>query len=207
MAHTYAERQIETGDEPEYDPALAVGYEDTVEALIYAYRLLDGEPFVIQPDGDAKELMRDFKNSTVHKDGRYSDVEPFVSRWAENAWRIAVVLHCAHHGAEAHKHSLSGDTAARAIDVQKWFAREQLRLLTVGRMKKREEQKERVLNLITKKFAADRKYITERTIQQNANMDAATVRGIVAELLQGEQIERIVQKPVSGPEFFAYGPK
>jgi hypothetical protein len=207
IAHTNAKRQRQTGDEPDFNPLMAMEYEATIEALISAYRLFKGDPYIIQADKDAVDLMRDFHNSTITDDDRYGDVEPYVSRWVENAWRIAVVLHGAQHGASSHKNSLSGDTAARAIDVQKWFAQEQLGLLNAGRMKKRDKQKERILDVINRKFTADKTHVTERVIQQNANMDAATVRGLVADLLESGLVERVPRKPTSGPEFFAYGPK
>ena len=49
-------------------------------------------------------------------------------RWAENAWKIALVLHALEHGAEAGKRELNNSTAACAVRIMQWFSRAQKRV-------------------------------------------------------------------------------
>jgi len=42
-------------------------------------------------------------------------------RWAENALRIALVLHCMEHAGEAGSHPVDGSTMERAISIIRWF--------------------------------------------------------------------------------------
>ena len=207
IAHTDAKRQKQTGEEPELNPLIVGGYNAVLEALIKAYRLGGGETHVIKPDEDAVLLMRDYHNSTIRDDGAYSGIESYVSRWVENAWRISVVLHCAEHGASAHKHSLSGDVAARAIAIQQWFAEEQMNLLSVGRLKKRQERKDRILKVIETKFAADKKPVTERMIRLSTGLDYAEIRPAVSDLLGATLISEVKHKSATGPATTAYEPK
>ena len=79
------------------------------------------------------------------------DVNIYASRWNEQAWRIAVVLHAALHGAHAHEYKLELDTANRAIEIADWFAQQQVEILSAGREKARRELWDEVLSLLGKK--------------------------------------------------------
>jgi hypothetical protein len=51
------------------------------------------------------------------------------------------------HGAHAHEHKLELDTAKRAIELEDWFAAQQLEILSASRDKARRETLDRVLSL------------------------------------------------------------
>jgi hypothetical protein len=53
----------------------------------------------------------------------------FASRWGEIAYRIALIFHCAEHGATAHALPLAKSTADDAVEVMKWFGKHQLVVL------------------------------------------------------------------------------
>ena len=52
------------------------------------------------------------------------------------------------HGKEAHKNDLSLDTAEKAISITKWFADQQLNILSAGRELARKNMKDKVLDLV-----------------------------------------------------------
>jgi hypothetical protein len=76
------------------------------------------------------------------------DVTIYAARWNEQAWRIAVVLHAATHGAHAHEYKLELDTAKRAIELADWFAGQQLEILSATREKARRKIWDEVLSLL-----------------------------------------------------------
>jgi len=206
VAHTNAKRQRRTGKERSFDTVLATAYGQRIDALFRAYRMSTSKtPCVVQPDHEAVELMRDFYNSTV--DERYADVAPYVARWEENAWRIALVLHALEHGANADKKMLSGDVAARAIAIQKFFGEQQLAFLSAGRQAKRDKRKSKVLEVVAKKFATAKLPVAERIIRQFTNLDGKTVASLLADLVADNHVEQFTIKPPHGPAYIAYAPK
>ena len=84
------------------------------------------------------------------------DVTIYAARWNEQAWRIAVVLHAAQHGANAHKHRLEIETAKRAIELADWFAAQQLEILSASRDKAQREKRNQVLALCDDKLSGIR---------------------------------------------------
>jgi len=133
---------------PRIPPSVQNEYADLIRSLLETYRLAN-EPFTIDPTSEALEAMNAHHNAIVkrrHTDLR--DVTIYAARWNEQAWRIAVVLHAAQHGAHAHEHKLEIDTANRAIELADWFAAQQLEILSACRGKARREKWDRVLTLL-----------------------------------------------------------
>ena len=145
--HTCCEAREIVKGAPEIPVSVENAYADLIRSLIETYRLAD-EPSTIEPTSEALEAMNAHYNKIVkrrHADLR--DVTIYASRWNEQAWRLAVVLHAAQHGARAHEHKLEIDTANRAIELQDWFALEQLEILSASREKARREIWDEVLSL------------------------------------------------------------
>ncbi len=66
-----------------------------------------------------------------------ADVGAFAARYAENAWRVAVVLHAAQWAGEARHEQLTKETAANAVRIVEWFASSQLAILAKGPSRRR----------------------------------------------------------------------
>lgn len=127
--------KAEVMDEPE-EPAtmnkVTVGaWHELVECLL-SFREKGDDPITIKHDAKARQVIRSFvneNNARLRSGGDLQDLTAFVSRWGENAWRLALVLHCAEHGEKAGTHDLSEETAMKAVEIVKWFSREQLAIL------------------------------------------------------------------------------
>ena len=141
--HTNCEAREIIKDAPEILPAIEKAYSDLIRCLIETYRLAD-EPFTIEPAPEALEAMNAHYNAIVkRRRADLRDVTIYAARWNEQAWRIAVCLHAAQHGAHAHEHGLELDTANRAIDSQtglprsssKFFSQAEIRYGANFRMK------------------------------------------------------------------------
>lgn len=95
-------------------------------------------PFKMQPSEIVGGVFRDYYNDTVRRrrhGGDMADVNEYGARWAENAWRLALVLHAGQHGKDSAMQAMSLNTANNAITLMKWFAEQQLDILSAGREK------------------------------------------------------------------------
>jgi hypothetical protein len=95
--------------------------------LLQTYHQHDGEPFVVQMEASARTLLIDFHGESDRRAMRQEseNIDPFMRRWGENAWRMALGFHCAEHGARAHEVPMTEETAAAAVRVMRWFTRHQ----------------------------------------------------------------------------------
>jgi Protein of unknown function (DUF3987) len=149
--HTHSEAQEIVQDAPEIPEDVENTYGELVRDLIETYRLAD-KPFTIAPTAEALQAMNTHYNAIVkRRRGDLRDVTIYAARWNEQAWRIAVVLHAAQHGALAHEKSLELDTAKRAIELASWFAMQQLEILSASREKARRQIWDEVLSLLADK--------------------------------------------------------
>jgi hypothetical protein len=131
--HANCEAQEIVGAAPEIPTSVENDYTNLIRILIETYRLAD-EPFTIEPTPEALDAMNAHHNAIVKRRRTHlHDVNIYAARWNEQAWRIAVVLHAAQHGAHAHKHKLELDAAKRAIELADWFAAQQLEILSASR--------------------------------------------------------------------------
>jgi len=76
------------------------------------------------------------------------DADSFALRWNEWAWRLAVVLHAAKHGDDAHLRQVQPETASAAIGLASWFADHQMAMLEISRASTKAKQADRVLGLL-----------------------------------------------------------
>ncbi len=116
-------------------------WKDLIEALASEYRNKGDAPRIVTPTPEAFTVMHLFDNECRrdrHSGGKHADVASYSARWAENAWKLALILHAGHHGAEAHMHPLTETTAKDAVELMRWFIAGQLELLAVGRNQKRQ---------------------------------------------------------------------
>jgi hypothetical protein len=135
-----ADTKAEPQEEPEVRhcvPAeVKADWAALIDCLLDEYHEPDIKPRVIQPEPEAAALLRDYANEIVRRrrrGGDLGDVTIYAARWAENAWRLAVVIHAAEHGADAWQEPLSLSTAGKAVRLMRWFANQQLLILSRGR--------------------------------------------------------------------------
>lgn len=110
-------------------------------------------PVTIQTAPEAAELFREYHNMIVQRrnDGDLNDVNSYAARWAENAWRIALVLHAGSYAESAINHELNADIGRAAIAIMNWFADRQLEILSGAREQKRIERSTKLFNLLAGK--------------------------------------------------------
>jgi Protein of unknown function (DUF3987) len=134
----------DTKAEPAYEPETPVSisaksakcWRQLLADLAQAYKDHEGARLVITAKSEALALMREYHNSFVSQrkvGGALHDVASYAARWGEQAWRLAVVLHAGEHGGRAHEEAVTEETAENAITIAKWFAKQQLLILSGGR--------------------------------------------------------------------------
>ena len=88
-------------------------YRDLIYSLMKFYRM-SSNLYIVEPTTEALERMNKYHNDiVVRRKSDLKDINSFAARWAEKAWRRAVVLHAGTYGVEAHKVKLSLDTAEK----------------------------------------------------------------------------------------------
>jgi hypothetical protein len=168
ICHSQAAPHRIEGESPAVPDRVGGAWSSLITDLLATYH----EPaaaFTIQPTAEARAALSGFHNEIVDRrqQGELADVGGFAARWAEQAWRLAVVLHAGFHGAEAHRHDLSAETAESAIQLARWFADEQLAILAKGRRAAAEKLEVQVLALLdTTRERKGRDWITARDVQR-----------------------------------------
>ena len=141
---------------PSFDPALNKEYTQLVDSLIRSFRCSTEQPAIVDATPEARMALVNYHNAVV--DRRLvgdKSMESFAARHAEQACRLALVLHAAKHGSEAGQHPVDLNCASRAIEITEWFVAEQLVLLTGSSSRSEADLKEAVMALAQKeKFAS-----------------------------------------------------
>lgn len=163
---------------PEGLPPIPVGpalhWRRRIREMAEVFRAGGDDPQRVRLSPEAETALREFGNECVlarRNDGSLRDVAGVVARWAENAARVALVLHALDHGKNAPEHPMSGETAESAIRMVQWFAREVLAMLAENRESRRESRLNRLLNLLARKGGE----ITLRTLRDNHGFAEAEV--------------------------------
>lgn len=130
VAHSNASMAQMYGDDDSVPVAAADAYGGLIEELFVLYGRNSKDEWVVQASAEAQEVMRDHHNQCVERwNADDGPLRPCIARWSEQAWKIALVLHAAIHGANSHQMPLDGHTAQRAFALQQWFARQQTQIL------------------------------------------------------------------------------
>ena len=147
--------KAESMDEPEDPPApnhqTLEAWARLIRDLLETFRANGEIPTTIRAEREARSIIVGFKNESnarTRESNDLRDVASFVARWAENAWRVALVLHAAEHGRETGRHDLTADTARRAVEIVKWFCQEQLKILAPMRSERNRGRLTRLLSIL-----------------------------------------------------------
>ncbi|MGO9585165.1 MAG: DUF3987 domain-containing protein [Limisphaerales bacterium] len=177
LCHSHAVPQRIEGEPEIISESILADWSSLVSDLLGSYHQ-PATQHVLQPTPEARQRLVDYHNAIVERrHAELRDVTGFAARWAEQAWRLAVVLHAGLHGTEAHTHPLDSATAENAVRLADWFADEQLDILAKGRHEAARKIEEQVLEHIQDR--ADRQkidYTTAREVHRariTATADAA----------------------------------
>ncbi len=194
-----AEQQYEPDEMPEMDRSVIESWSALVKELL-GYRTCGLDPIVIDATGDACKVLRDFKNETVNRvrnDGDLRDVDSYVARWGENAWRIALVLHGGELGGDAHREKLGKATAENAVRIVRWFIREQLAILAASRSDRFKVRLEKLLGIL--RDAGGSKTLGQ--LKDSNGFDADEVKSLAERFPHQLLVEKLEQ--VGRPSFVA----
>jgi Protein of unknown function (DUF3987) len=141
---------------PEFESPISADikerYENLVRLLLSTYWEAS-DPVTIPDSPEAEKILREFHNRlVVRRLGDLRDVNSFLARWHEQAWRMAVVLHAVEHGSRAHLEPISEKTALDAVALAEWFGSEQLRLLRGTREERDEKRLDRLVDLLRSRY-------------------------------------------------------
>ncbi|MCH7226771.1 YfjI family protein [Haloferula sp. A504] len=107
---------------------------------------------IIEPTPEAAEVIREYFNEAVRlrrSDGPHHDLAAYLARWAENAWKLALVFHVAKHGLRATENQLSIDTAKDAVRVMRWFNERQIDVLRGSQRDQLKKRHDRLREVLT----------------------------------------------------------
>ena len=148
ICHTNCQPQYITGEQQGISSAVLSAYDGLIRDLLQTYRQA-AEAHTLEPTLAAMQLLNDYYNAIISRRlSDLKDVTGFAARWAEQAWRLCVVLHAAQYGAQAHEQPISATTATAAITIADWFAEQQLDILKVGRWQAKRDRENEVLKLL-----------------------------------------------------------
>jgi hypothetical protein len=145
-----AQEYTDLGD---LDNMRSVAWNHLLDVLLNTYRLASN-PLEVSITDEAKRLMIDYYNSLVPRVNDptdLKDVRSSVARWAEWAWRVALVFHVVQYRKEATKEPISQETAQNAISLTRWYADKKLALLAKGRSNNKLNLDEKIIDLAMKK--------------------------------------------------------
>jgi hypothetical protein len=150
LADTGAELEDEPIEPHRMAPATEEAWGETVKSLLQKVRTSD-EPAVVEIENGVWDVIRSFTNEvrqTTRAGGRRHGMESIVARWGENAWRIALVLHAAAHGANSKNTLVSVETAKNAVIIMRWFISQQEQFLQNTRRQKAHSEVNRLKSLL-----------------------------------------------------------
>lgn len=151
---SHAEPPIFGEEVPTIPEGLADAWAGRIRELAETYRANGADPRRVHLDTEAARILREFSNETSRarsSQGPLRDVAGVAARWAENAYRVALVLHAAEHGGQAHERTISAETARAAVALVRWFAAETLAMLAETRASKRQAREARLVEILTRK--------------------------------------------------------
>jgi hypothetical protein len=177
------ERQGET---PPIPKDVTEGWKCLVEDLL-KYRRGGRERVQATASPEAAAILQEYENENIRarrRGGALHDLAPYVARWTENAWKVALLLHAARHGGRAHASPLAAETACDAVAVVRWFSERQLEVLSAGRA---ERLRKRVLALLAVLAEGDGE-VSLRDLRRSHAFDEAEIRQLQARFSQSFQI-------------------
>lgn len=135
---------------------------------------------------EAREVFRAFHNESIDlRRGKYADVEGELSRWRENAIRIALGLWIA----DNEWGCLTKEQAERAVQITRWCYQSYLMILNRGRIKRRLSRVEDLRKIL---LETEEKTATLRDLTNRHGFSKEEVKSLAVEF--PDKLE-IVERP------------
>lgn len=170
-------------------------WHDLVLGLFAAYHAKQGAPFVLKRSAKVQRMLVDYYNSVVERRrSELAGVGPFAARWAEQGWRLVVVLHAATYGRDAHNEVVQVRTAEDAISLMDFFSQQQIELLRHTRAQAKTEAEKAILLMLSAN-----KPITARDAQREHIADnAADAHALLEQMVLAGKLVFHDHKPERG---------
>jgi len=148
-------------------------------------RLAGAPPKEVTCTGEAREVFAKFDDESVNLErGPFADLAGELSRWRENAIKVAGLFATAEGSKE-----VAQALAERAVSVVRWCGFNYLGLLQAGRRERLRDELERVLELIRENDGA----INLGTLERNHGIKRARLESLIAAFPTHLAIERFPQ--------------
>jgi hypothetical protein len=171
-------------------------WHDLVLGLYETYFAKTSDPYILKPSKLVQPVMVDYYNDIIQRRGSdLADISPYASRWAEEAWRLLVVLHAAKHGPKAHEKCVLLSTANDAIRLMECFSRQQLDLLRQTRAHARTEVEHTVFQMVAAKNEIT---VREAQLGPMRSYRADEVRLVLDQLVGAGKLDCRAAKPERG---------
>jgi hypothetical protein len=187
---------VESGyDIRRVSPKTKENWSDLVRGLFETYHAKQGQPSILKRSKQVQKALIDYRNSVVRRlHSELADVAPYASRWAEQAWRLTLVLHAGRHGPKAHNETVQSSTAKDAILLMDFFSRQQLPLLSSSLDRAKTENEVAILNKLLVK-----KEMTARDFAHDHVMKSTTeAKALLEQLVAGGKVDYRDQTPTRG---------
>lgn len=197
VMHTGGSMPPLTGYELEIPREVRAAYDSLVESLFMEYFQQDERSLTVRSPKEVQELMRNFHNEVeARANSDREHITACICRWPEQAWRLALVLHAATHGANAHKNELALSTAQHAIRLAKWFGNQQLRILNANSLPR---QKQRMNKLLRNLQNSPDGQMSFRDLRNSHGFSSEEIDELI-ETFPGRFKVDVIQNPNGGPK-------
>jgi len=160
------------------------GWNQLNRGILARREALGGTPHPIVCTPEAREVFRQFHNESVRlRLGRFRDIEAELGRWRENAIRIAIGL-CVADNLDARE--LSGEQAARAVEIMRWCARSALQITSAARMQKRATRADELQTILARKNGMD----TLRNLDKSHGFEPQETKSLAEQFPERFAVER-----------------
>ena len=130
------------------------------------------DPAAIEAASAAREVFADFSDESVKLGrGPFADLDGELSRWGENAIKVAGLIAVAESTP-----TISADQARRGCEIVRWAGYSYLSLLTTGRRERLRAQRARLADILRDKGGT----VTLRELERHNAFTKPIVAGIIA---------------------------
>ena len=172
------------------DQRVLDNYDRHLRGIFDSYRFRP-KPVVVDLEEKARFRLNVFKYEAERDGNRFPEISACTRRWVEQAFRVSLCLHLAHHGGAAHQHIISEYHVYKAIEVVRWFGVQQRELLSASIQEQKGKLKMKIRDILSCNPTGG---LTVRDLSRRAGCSAAEIWRIVHE---ASDIE-IVMEPTKG---------
>jgi len=162
------------------------GWNRLIRDILTRREALAENPHRISCTSEAREVFRQFHNEAVRlRRGEYRDIEAELGRWRENAIRLAIGQ-CIADNPEGQK--LTGEQAARAVEIMHWCARSALQITNMARMQKRLKRTDELQTILAGRPGGRE---TLRNLDKSHSFTPEEIRIIAGQFPERLTVERV----------------